>query len=665
MNVVGATPIPSVDNLPTHSVYDVDKQDPKGWTYCYAFGHDTTPGDNFYSLFSGSLFEQLRLNCSRKGAAVAPLVVVDAAAFLLDETTSYIDNTKTEDSNNMRSRSTDAPQTPTDVLVDPIQSASKSSNVEKSASSEEARTKPSTTSKLAQSILPTTTSQTSPDQSLTDNEPAQNTEPASRFKEPSVTETAGQPPAQDTVGSNSASQQSSMVNAGAQSGSKAAVATQAIGASSGVQIDTLNSLMQDIGELQSSSDRGAVASFAGLSTQASMSPPNKATTTASILLPPIIIGTSTASVNSDGNFMIGTHALQPTDSPYVLQGTTYALDSSKTALVVNGVSTHAVDTAQHVSDVPQAATLTINGVIVTPDPASNYIVETQTLKPGGPAIMMSGTRISLASGAAAVVVGSETSVLSAIMSTHAVGPAHHTSDNPQPATLTINGITVTANSASNYVVETQTLKPGGPAITVSGTRISLASNAATVVVGSQTSALSEPSKTMGTGDYVWSGLAGILSAASESASSLSSTADKESAAGSVSASLFTNPSETASLSTQDGFLLPTAVENETTIDESSASPFTLTNPSSTGPSSTGRAPTQQTPTPSTDLGTLSQSGPNALSSPSSSPTSSSSIETSPENNSGRVIVNSSFAICVLSLVVAIVAREGLYFLVSQ
>jgi uncharacterized protein YodC (DUF2158 family) len=491
--------------------------------------------------------------------------------------------------------------------------------------------------------------------------------PSSSFKEPSVSVTAIKPSAQETEVVDTASQQDSTTSSEVQTKVESPIAVQKTATSGGVQLDALNSLIQDIGELQFSSDRGVVASFDGPSTQANIPPPNTATATAtaSMLPAPIVIGTSTATVNSDGNFMIGTHALQPTDSPYILQGTTYAFDSSKSALVVNGYSTYAAEPIEQASENAQAATLIINGIIATPDSASAYVVQTQTLRPGGPAITVSGTRISLASDAAAVVVGSETSVISRVVATHAVQPAHHTSNNPPPATLMINGMTMTANSASDYVVETQTLKPGGPAITVSGTRISLASNAATVVVGSQTSALSEPSKTMGTGDYVWSGLAGILSAASESASSLSSTADKESAAGSVSASLFTNPSETASLSTQDGFLLPTAVENETTIDESSASPFTLTNPSSTGPSSTGRAPTQQTPTPSTDLGTLSQSGPNALSSPSSSPTFSSSIETSTENNSGRVIVNSSFAICVLSLVVAIVAREGLYFLVSQ
>ncbi|GAB7336341.1 hypothetical protein MBLNU13_g09076t1 [Cladosporium sp. NU13] len=318
---------------------------------------------------------------------------------------------------------------------------------------------------------------------------------------------------------------------------------------------------------------------------------------------------------------------------------------------------YAVDTAHHTSDTPQAAALTINGVAVTPNSASTYVVEAQTLRPGGPAITVSGTRISLASDTAAVVVGSETSVISRFMPTHAVEPARPKSDSPQPATLTINGITVIPNSASAYVLLTQTLQPGRPAITVSGTRISLASNAATVVVGSQTSALS---RTMGIGDYVWAGLAGMLSAASESASSLSSTEDKASSAASTSASLLTNPSEFHSLFTQDRSLLltttPTANDSETAVDESSASPLASKDSSTTGPSTTDDVFTQQTSTTSgTNPGTTSQSGTNVLSSPSSPSSSSNSIETSTENDSGRVVINASFAICMLSLVVAIFA----------
>lgn len=720
--VFGATPIPSVDNLPTQSVYGLDEQDPKGWTYCYAFGRDAIPGDDFFSLFSGSLFDQLRNNCTRKASAAAPLVVVSAAAFLLDATTSYIDNTKTENSEILRTRTIEPSQTPTNVLVDPIQSASKSSNVQKSASPEEAKPTSSTTTKLAQTMIPSTIGQSSPGQSVSGNSPvetAQTMVPSSSFKEPSVSATAIKPSAQDTEIVDKASQQDPTTSAEVQTKMESPIAVQTTATSGSVQLDALNSLIQDIGELQSTSDRGVVASLDGPSTQAKTPPTNTATATASMLPAPIVIGTSTATVNSDGNFMIGTHALQPTDSPYVLQGTTYALDSSKNALVISGlatyavapaqqasdsaqaatlvingiiatpasasaylvqtqtlrpggpaitvsgtrislasdaaavvigsqtsvlskiVATHAVEPAHHASDSPQPATLTIDGVAVIANSGSNYIVETQTLRPGGPAITVSGTRISLASGAAAVIVGSETSVLSRIMATHAVEPAHHTSNDPPPATLTINGMTVTVNSASAYVLETQTLKSGGPAITVSGTRISLASNAATVVVGSQTSALS---KTMGIGDYVWAGLAGMLSAASDSASLASRLTVLES-------------SQTASA--QDGSILPattpTASDSEGAFNDSSVSPLTSPNPSSTGVSTTDRVATQQTTTSIPNPGTTSPSGSDFPSSPLSSSSSSSSIETQLENDSGRVAMSATFAICFLTLTVVVFA----------
>lgn len=725
--VFGATPIPSVSNLPTQSVYGLDEQDPKGWTYCYAFGRDAIPGDDFFSLFSGSLFDQLRNNCTRRASAAAPLVVVSAAAFLLDETTSYIDNTKTENSEVLRTRTTEPSQTPTNVLVDPIQSASKSSNVHKSASPEEAKPTSSTTTKLAQTMIPSTIGQSNPGQSVSGNspvEPAQTMVPPSSFRESSVSATAIKPSAQDTEIVDKASQQDPTTSAEVRTKMESPIAVQTTATSGSVQLDALNSFIQEIGELQSTSDRGVVASLDGPSTQAKTPPTNTATATAtaSMLPAPIVIGTSTATVNSDGNFMIGTHALQPTDSPYILQGTTYALDPSENALVVSGfatyavlpaeqasdsaqaatlvingiiatpasasdylvqtqtlrpggpaitvsgtrislasdaaavvigsqtsvlskiVATHAVEPAHHTSDSPQPATLTINGVAVIANSASNYIVETQTLRPGGPAITVSGTRISLASDAAAVVVGSETSVLSRIMATHAVEPAHHTGNDPPPATLTINGMTATVNSASAYVLETQTLKPGGPAITVSGTRISLASNAATVVVGSQTSALS---KTMGIGDYVWAGLAGMLSAASDSASLASRLTVLES-------------SQTASA--QDGSILPattpTASDGEDAFNDSSVNPLTSPNPSSTGVSTTDRVATQQTTTSIPNPGTTSPSGSDFPSSPSSSSSfssSSNSIETQPENNSGRVAMSATFAICFLTLTVVVFA----------
>jgi hypothetical protein len=58
-----------------------------------------------------------------------------------------------------------------------------------------------------------------------------------------------------------------------------------------------------------------------------------------------------------------------------------------------------------------------------------------------------------------------------------------------PSALTINGQTIAPNSQGDFVIGTQTLTPGGPAITVSGTPISLAPSATAIVVGGSTTAL--------------------------------------------------------------------------------------------------------------------------------------------------------------------------------
>jgi uncharacterized protein YodC (DUF2158 family) len=604
--VIGATSLDSVQNLPTQAIYDLDEQDPKGWTYCYHLGNNQPVTDDFYSPFSGDLFDQVIHNCTPRGYMIAPLVAVNAAAFLLDETTSYVDSTRTEHSDISRPQTTKSSQSSTHVLADPFHTTSKFSSIQTSASLERASDNPSNAHKLAQSIAPNTIDQPNSDQLASEDQAAKITAPLSGSKEPPATAAAIKPSAKDTTIPNDASQQSSATSPGVQPKVESSVAVQTITTSSGLQINALNSLIQDIGQLRSSSPGEIMASPAGISSEM-VSHTSEATiaATTSVLPEPIIIGTSTAAVNSDGDYLIGTHVLQPTDSPFELQGTTYAVDSSRSALIVNGILTYTIEPAQHASDNPQPAALTVNGVTVTPNYVSAYVVETQTLKPGGPAITVSGTRISLASDAAAIVIGTQTSVLSRTMGTHEVTSIPpHASDNPQPATLTINGVTVAPNSASNYVIETQTLKPGGPAITVSGTRISLASDAGAIVVGSQTSVLST---TTGVGDYVWAGIAGMLSAASESANPLPGT-----------------PNEELSTATTSSKKLTQTTNNVSQL---------------------------QTSTSSTDLGTASQLGPNAAS---SSPSFSSSlIETSSENKSGRVAISASLAIGMLSLVVAI------------
>jgi len=94
--------------------------------------------------------------------------------------------------------------------------------------------------------------------------------------------------------------------------------------------------------------------------------------------------------------------------------------------------------------------------MITADSASEYVIGSQALIPGS-AIIVSGTPVS--PGPSALVIGSSTHFL-----TSTAAPL-----------LTIGGSTITANSASQYLISGQTLIPGGSAIIVSRTPISLLS----------------------------------------------------------------------------------------------------------------------------------------------------------------------------------------------
>ncbi|TKA48844.1 hypothetical protein B0A54_00920 [Friedmanniomyces endolithicus] len=125
-------------------------------------------------------------------------------------------------------------------------------------------------------------------------------------------------------------------------------------------------------------------------------------------------------------------------------------------------------------------------------PATQYVVAGQTLVPG--------SSITVGSGEATTVVALRTDSSNTLLivgsSTSTIGPITST-----PPALTIGSSVIAANSKSQYLVGSQTLVPGGPAITVSGTVISLASGAAEIVVGTQSEVVAT-----GLGGYIWSGL---------------------------------------------------------------------------------------------------------------------------------------------------------------
>ncbi|CAF9908148.1 MAG: hypothetical protein HETSPECPRED_007999 [Heterodermia speciosa] len=131
--------------------------------------------------------------------------------------------------------------------------------------------------------------------------------------------------------------------------------------------------------------------------------------------------------------------------------------------IVVGSSTQQLETTG-------AAELTFAGSTFTADAYGDFVVEGQTLKPGG-VINIDGTAISYATDGAGVIIGSETEFFAV--------------PTGQEPTITFEGSTYTAGAASDFVIGGQTLTPGS-AITVDGVPLSYAADGHDVVVGSQT-----------------------------------------------------------------------------------------------------------------------------------------------------------------------------------
>lgn len=105
--------------------------------------------------------------------------------------------------------------------------------------------------------------------------------------------------------------------------------------------------------------------------------------------------------------------------------------------------------------------------------------------------------------------------------------------------IQVGSAIITPNSNTEYLIFSETLSPGGPPITVFGTRYSLATGASILIEGTQTETLA--TKT-GLGGYIWEGIGG--SPTTSSMFGLASSSDVSSAAPSVA------PAQTGSATTR-------------------------------------------------------------------------------------------------------------------
>ncbi|CAD6594441.1 MAG: hypothetical protein ASARMPRED_009442 [Alectoria sarmentosa] len=182
---------------------------------------------------------------------------------------------------------------------------------------------------------------------------------------------------------------------------------------------------------------------------------------------PITVGSHQIAQNAASQYVVAGQTITPGAPPINVQGTEVSLAPSASAIVIAGSTITLSSTS--------APEFTAGAETVTANSASQYVFGGQTLTPGGPAITVSGTRISLAPGGTEVFVGSSTIELVPTFTPR-----------PSPPPLTLGSQIYTADSKSEYTLAGQTLIPGGPALTISGTRLSLAPSATQVVVGSST-----------------------------------------------------------------------------------------------------------------------------------------------------------------------------------
>ncbi|OAL45620.1 hypothetical protein IQ07DRAFT_214127 [Pyrenochaeta sp. DS3sAY3a] len=206
---------------------------------------------------------------------------------------------------------------------------------------------------------------------------------------------------------------------------------------------------------------------------------------------PIVIGPSS-------EVAVGSQTLSPGGPAIIVGGVTpVSLAPSATAIVVGGTTSQLPQLAN-----PPAQTqvrpppiLTIGSSTLTPNAATQFFIAPgQTLTPGG-VVTLDNTIVSLAPSASFVVIGGSTQLLT-------IPGSGSQSAASAPSQIIFGGSTITAqptvggsgNSAAGptFIIADQTLAPGGPAITVSGTTISLATSASFIVINGVTSAIANP-----------------------------------------------------------------------------------------------------------------------------------------------------------------------------
>ena len=205
------------------------------------------------------------------------------------------------------------------------------------------------------------------------------------------------------------------------------------------------------------------------------------------LIPSLIIDQQTLSADSAFVYRIGGQNLNPGGPAIAISGTSYSLAASATALLV-GSSTVPLGSAR-----PAPPPIPINGEIYTADTRPRLKFKGSKIVAGGAPVTINDVPYALDLSATALYIGSRTIAVSSLMQQQQQQPSGQsqpadegglapaiigssttpTAKQKPPKIININSTPYTANAASAFIIGTQTLAPGRPAITINSTRYSL------------------------------------------------------------------------------------------------------------------------------------------------------------------------------------------------
>ncbi|KAL9080239.1 MAG: hypothetical protein Q9157_000961 [Trypethelium eluteriae] len=184
----------------------------------------------------------------------------------------------------------------------------------------------------------------------------------------------------------------------------------------------------------------------------------------------VIIGGAIATPAAPSAYaLLGGFTITAGGAPVVAAGTTYSLGASGAAVVVNGQTISSLAAYE-----PGQGTVNFGNAIAVPLRPNAFAIGGKTLSVNGAPVVVSGTTYSLGPSSAVVVNGQTVSTLSAYSS---------------PTTIALGNAIATPLGSNAYAIGSQTLRAGGPPITISGDTYSLFPSGVAIINGHTISSL--------------------------------------------------------------------------------------------------------------------------------------------------------------------------------